>query len=153
MIWRGNSAARRRSGTACAGFTLLEMIIVLVILGLMLGLFAARGPLHSQGLDLRTAAEELAQSLRDARGQAIAAGELVDVRWEQGGFRISHGRLHPLPGVSIAARTLGGQAQSGVRFAPDGSSSGGVIALADRAGRISIGVDWLTGRVRITDAP
>lgn len=153
MIWRGDPGSRAREAAGCAGFTLLEMIIVLVILGLALGLVATRGPMRSRGLDLRAAADDLAQGLRAARGQAIAAGGAVVVRLEAGGFRIGNGRLHALPGMSIAASTLGGQTQSRIRFTPDGSSSGAIIALADQAGRISVGVDWLTGRVHIADAP
>lgn len=153
MIWLANSATMPRPATACAGFTLLEMIIVLVILGLMLGVIAARGPMHSRGLELRAAAEDLAQSLRAARSQAIVASSPVDVHLVPGGFRIGNGRLHALPGIAISAHAPGGAAQSGVSFAPDGSSSGAIIAVADAANRISIGVDWLTGRVRIADAP
>ena len=41
----------------------------------------------------------------------------------------------------------------GFRFAPDGSSTGARILLADGDRRIQIGVDWLTGRVSTADAP
>ena len=38
-------------------------------------------------------------------------------------------------------------------FAPDGSSTGGRIELAAGARRMQVGVDWLTGRVSVADAP
>ena len=42
------------------GFTLLEMIIVLVILGLILAMVAGLGPMHSARMDTEAAARELA---------------------------------------------------------------------------------------------
>ncbi|MFC6669230.1 GspH/FimT family pseudopilin [Marinobacterium aestuariivivens] len=46
-----------------------------------------------------------------------------------------------------------GDPESGpsIRFYPDGSSSGGTVVLTGSGGRYEIGVDWLTGRVRIDD--
>ena len=147
MIWRANRSP------AEAGFTLLEMTIVLVILGLALGLLALRGPMRSRGLELRAATEQVAQTLRAARAEAIAADHTVDVALQPGGYRVGAGRFHPLPGLSLSASTVLGATQPGIRFAPDGSSSGGVVAIADRAQQRRIAVDWLTGRVRIADAP
>jgi general secretion pathway protein H len=159
MTWLGEPTARpthlrrRPRSAASSGFTLIEMIVVLVVLGLTLALFAVRGPMRSRGLELRAAAEQLAQSLRAARGEAITAGRVVDVTLTAGGYRIGNGRLHAVPGVSILASTASGTVQTGIRFAPDGSSSGAIVTLEDRTSRISIAVEWLTGRVRIADAP
>jgi general secretion pathway protein H len=147
MTWRASS------GPAEAGFTLLEMTIVLVILGLALGLLALRGPMRSRGLELRAATEQLAQTLRAARAEAIAGDHAVDVTLPPGGYRLGTGRFHPLPGFSLSATTPVGAARPAIRFAADGSSSGGVVAVADGARKTQIAVDWLTGRVRIADAP
>jgi hypothetical protein len=38
-----------------------------------------------------------------------------------------------------------------IRFAPDGSSSGGGVVLTEGAVRMLVTVDGLTGRVRFTD--
>ena len=147
MIWRASR------GPAEAGFTLLEMTIVLVILGLALGLLALRGPMRSRGLELRAATEQLAQTLRAARAAAIAGDHAVGVALQPGGYRVGAGRFHPLPGLTLSATTLLGAAQPGIRFAADGSSSGGLVAIADGAKEARIAIDWLTGRVRIADAP
>ena len=55
-----------------SGFTLLELIVVLVIIGLMSALIAPRlkGPMGR--LDLRTAAKNISSALRYARSQAAA---------------------------------------------------------------------------------
>ncbi|HEY4174844.1 MAG TPA: GspH/FimT family pseudopilin, partial [Rhodopila sp.] len=73
MTWRTDP--NRQSG-----FTLIEMVVVLVVLGLALGLVIARGPMHSATLDARTAARQLAQALRLARSRAIMSDRPVLVR-------------------------------------------------------------------------
>jgi general secretion pathway protein H len=123
------------------GFTLLEMIVVLVIAGLMLGLVIARGPLHSTRLDNQAATMELTGALRMARGRAIAENRSVAVTLGPDYYRIDGSEPHRVP-MDV---TLAGN--SAIRFAPDGSSSGGVIAVQAGEARATIAVDWLTGRV------
>ncbi len=57
--------------------------------------------------------------------------------------------------LSIELLTIAGEARGAgagdIRFNPDGSSTGGRIALADAGHRIAVGVDWLTGRVSVAD--
>ena len=55
-----------------AGFTLIEVLVVLVILGLTAALVLARGPVRSAGMEARTAASEVAETLRLGRSVAIA---------------------------------------------------------------------------------
>ena len=50
------------------GFTLLEVLIVVVILGLALGIAVSRGPVRSVALEARAAAADMARTLRMARG-------------------------------------------------------------------------------------
>jgi general secretion pathway protein H len=141
------TAASLRSGRPArqSGFTLLEMIIVLVILALTAGLLVGRGPLHSQRLDLDASARSVAASLRLARSRAIAQGH--PVTWFVGarGFSLDGAAPQALPRdvTSLAAGTIG--------FAPDGSSSGGHVILQGGSRRVSILVDWLTGRVQLAE--
>ena len=126
------------------GFTLLEMIIVLVILGLILGIVVARGPMHSARLDAEAAARELAGALRLARGRAIAADQTTAVSLATDRYQIDGLPAHDLP----PDVTLTGN--SALRFAPDGSSSGGAIAVQTATSRVTVAVSWLTGRVDIS---
>ena len=59
------------------GFTLLEMIIVLVVLALVAGGVVGRGPVHSHALDVRAAVSDMVAALRGARGRAIAGNRAV----------------------------------------------------------------------------
>ena len=149
-----------RPGSRCrTGFTLIEMIVVLVVVGLILGLVMARGPMRSRTLETRAAARAIAQSLRDARARAIAANHPVEFTLDLGrhSFRVDAGAANELPpwlGLSVGT-VPGGSFDNriaGIRFAPDGSSSGGQIEVASGKLRLDIGVDWLTGRVSVADA-
>lgn len=53
------------------GVTLLELIVVMIILSLMLGLVAPRFGVWMDNWRIRTAAERIAQTLRDARNRAV----------------------------------------------------------------------------------
>jgi general secretion pathway protein H len=143
-----------------AGFTLLEMIIVLVILGLVVGIAASRGPQRSHGLEVRGLIASVVEALRAARGRAIAGDRpvLVAVNGGRRSIAVDGGpTIHVPPELDLAAvagpsgepeKTL-----AGIRFAPDGSSSGGRILLADGKKHTQIGIDWLTGKVSVADVP
>ena len=144
-----------RSGTP--GFTLIEVIVVLVILGLGLALLTTRGPLRSTALDLRAATSEITQALRLARARAIATDRPVIVALDPAGnaFRVGSGSTQTLPrGVTLEATAVQGPAAgiAAFRFAPDGSASGGRITLTAGGRSAVVGVDWLTGRVSVGEA-
>jgi general secretion pathway protein H len=148
--------ARRCSG----GFTLIELMVVLVIMGLMLGLVLQHGPMHSRTLQARAAAAQVAQGLRSARARAIALNRPVtfSLDLEDHSFRIDGAAPQMLPAaLQLAALTVVGKAsrpQNGgdISFAPDGSSSGGRIELSGNGARLLVGVDWLTGLVSVANA-
>ncbi len=136
-----------RGRAAERGFTLLEMLVVLAVLGLMVGLVVARGPLRSAGLDARLAANQLAGTLRAARSQAIAADRPVAVAINAALATVQVGNAPPRPvGAAITGLT------QPLVFLPDGSSRGAAVIVAAGPMRKRVSVDWLTGRVSIADA-
>ena len=150
-------AGARRAGDP-SGFSLIELIVVLVVMGLVLVLIVGYRAPWSSGLSLRGAAAELAAELRLARSQAIAENHPVVLALDLVGhrYRIGDRPPHVLPAqLTIALLTISGERRSAtvgdIRFNPDGSSTGGRIVLADGARRVAVGVDWLSGRVRIAD--
>ncbi|WP_158240749.1 GspH/FimT family pseudopilin [Telmatospirillum siberiense] len=141
------------------GFTLIEMVVVLAILGAMLGLVVGRGSPSSHGLELRGAAGELAAGLREARSRAILTNRPVSLVIDLAGrrFRVGDKDFVALPSdLPIALLTIRGEVralrEAGIRFEPDGSSSGGRIDLGDDGRRLRIAVDWLTGGVSVAEA-
>jgi general secretion pathway protein H len=141
-----------------AGFTLLEMIVVMAILGLALVLIVGYRPPWSGGLGVRGAAGELASALRLARSEAIARDGPVSVTIDVASRRYRVGE-RPVqafpPSFKVEFLTLAsarGATNAGeLRFNPDGSSTGGRITIGDGARTLVVGVDWLNGRVSIGD--
>lgn len=139
------------------GFTLIELVVVLAIAALLLAIVLPFG-LHRRSHDeLAGGAREIAAALRMARSRAILANRpasfVVDV--ENGFYRPpGAGAAHAVPaGSRITLYTAQEEQLDGttgaIRFFPDGSSTGGGVALSLGAERYDILVDWLTGGVSI----
>jgi general secretion pathway protein H len=138
------------------GFTLLELVVVLIVMALVA--VAATPPLIGRlgHVQLQTAAREVAATLRRTRSDAIGANvELAfAVDTEARTYAIEGRPPHRLPpdlaiSVFTAETERLGRTAGAIRFFPDGSSTGGEIALADAVGTITVRVDWLTGQIRI----
>jgi general secretion pathway protein H len=130
------------------GFTLIELIVVIVIMAMVGGLVLVRQPWHSVGLDTDATLRALMNAMRLARSRAIAQDRDVVVVTATGGFSIDGGTLWAVP----PNETL---SASQVVFLPDGGSTGGTVLLVAGPRRIVVEVNWLTGRVRAreTDSP
>jgi general secretion pathway protein H len=146
------------------GFTLLELLVVLVIAGMLVALVP---PLISgavPAMQAKAAARELAVALRDARFVAISRNTLVDVRFdfETGSYRVADAPAQTLPvGVGIAMAGNGEYSGGGraspadytLRFYADGSSNGLLARVGPAHHGFIVSVDWLMGRVALTEAP
>jgi len=165
MTWpteAGSPQAPPRRRAPCGlqphGFSLIELLAVLAVMGFALVLIAGYKAPWSRTLGLEGTAAELASGLRLARSQAIADNRAVAFALDLSGHRYRVGGEAPrsLPAkLSIALLTVSGETRSAsagdIRFNPDGSSTGGRITLADGTRRVAVGVDWLTGRVTVAD--
>ncbi|MBK5971208.1 MULTISPECIES: GspH/FimT family pseudopilin [Thiorhodovibrio] len=141
------------------GFTLVELLVVLAIAGLMLSLTPPLISAALPGVELKAAARRTASALRVTRELAISSGQ--DQAWvlnvADNRYRIAAtGRDGRLPsGIDLkllgAEREMRGDDEGGVRFFPDGSSTGGNVILTRDGHGYQVGVNWLTGRVLIAD--
>jgi len=132
------------------GFTLLEMLVVLVILGLSLTLVV---PLlgRSGAVGLTAAAIRVRATLQAARAAAIAEGRPVEFRSDgRGGYWLGR-QYYQAAGSTDAAAPARVMAPSAGRiaFLPSGGSTGGRIFVEDAGGRREIDVDAVTGNAAI----
>jgi len=153
-----NAGMTERAPHREAGFTLIEILVVMGILAVVLGVMIGRGPARSRGLELRAAAGALVQSLRAARAQAIAGDQNVAVTIDpvRHVFAADGGPVHRVDasiGMAVPGTSLPGPGTSRkIRFSADGSSTGGVVVLGSGKRRLDVSVQWLTGQVSVADA-
>jgi general secretion pathway protein H len=131
----------RQSGAHESGFTLIEMIVVMVIMAMVAGVVLTRQPWRSVGLNADVTVRALTNALRLARSRAIVQDRDVQVEIAPRGFAVDGGSAWLVP----SEETL---TPARVIFMPDGGSSGGRILLTAGPRRIAVDVNWLTGRVR-----
>lgn len=142
------------------GFTLLELIVVLVLVAAVVAIGASAISRKLPGQRLRESARELAAQLRYTRAQAIASGEsklfTLDARtreWQAGAQR--HGQL--AKDIDIVATGARNEQQregmAAVRFFPEGAATGGRFRLSHGDAAWQVDVQWLTGEVSLQRAP
>jgi len=147
------------SGFGHSGFTLIEMIVVLVIISLVLSLVVMNLGRSSGRYALAATAHDVAASLRLARDRAIARNEPTQFVADAGAFGPSGDRQfrHVPRGIALTAFGIDqadpGRHADAIRFFPDGSSTGGRIDLTDGAAHYAVYVAWINGNVSIQPAP
>jgi general secretion pathway protein H len=142
-----------------AGFTLVEVLVVVALLGMAMGLIATKGPVRNHAVEMDAVAEQVAQSARMAHARAITGNRVVRLILDlpTHSLRIDTSRPTVLPATvgvlmtAVLGESVGGAA-SAIRFNPDGSATGGQIELTEGPRRALIGVDWLTGRVSVAQS-
>jgi general secretion pathway protein H len=141
------------------GFSLLEMILVLVIGAGVFAIVLGVSPKGASSADLKASARALASGLRQTQSTAMAtrrdATLTVDLEAREFNFTGSP-RAHVLPtGIDMKLLTSQTEVESerkgAIRFYADGSSTGGRITVATGERHYFVDVDWLTGRVAINE--
>ena len=140
------------------GFTLLEMLAVILLIGIAA---AAVSVSVTQGLAsarVRAASSELAGAMRATRAQAIVRGQEqnFDVDTQANSYRNVRQQDVRLPkglrlSITSAKEDQPNDHTGRIRFFPDGSSTGGRITLQSGERQWHVNVSWLTGEVRVVD--
>ena len=161
MIW-----TEKRSQLNSSGFTLVEVIIVLIIIGISSGLVGLYISRSSGKLELRTFAKEVSSTLRYARNHAVSEKQTYCfvVNLDDGMYRLynsnkdEEGGLipaisNPIPEeIAVTLNTDTADFYQ-VEFFSYGNSSGGVIELTNIDGdALFIIINRLTGQVEVTSS-
>ena len=141
------------------GFTLLEILIVLVIGVLLVALVPPLLSGMSGATELRGAARQLAAGLRNARNEAVVRQQeaVLTLDLERRRFGVTGDPREIALPESVALKLYTAQSElldsttGGIRFFPDGSSTGGFITVSGPKLAYRVNVDWLTGAVAIVE--
>ncbi|MFD2055868.1 GspH/FimT family pseudopilin [Mesorhizobium calcicola] len=137
---------------AAAGFTLVEMLVVLAIMALVAAIAAPGLVSNYRTKNLETLAGEITMRLRLSRTSAIATARPKQVVVDLGTRTIRFGErdIVALPDdvkmtVVTGQETVVAGRQTVLTFLPDGSASGMDISLQRNGRATRIAVNWLTG--------
>jgi general secretion pathway protein H len=141
------------------GFTLLEMMVVLVIAAIAYAVLLSAPLGKASAADLKAAARTLASGLRQAQTTAMATRKdavlTIDVESREYVTTLDT-TPRKLPEnlelkLYAAQSEVSSERRGSIRFYPDGSSTGGRITVAAGERKYLVDVDWLTGRVSINE--
>lgn len=148
----------RDTRLAAAGFTLVELLVVLFIIGTVSALAYPRLGRTGERVILRTAAVQLGSQIRATRLAAVKsnAPQTLTIDLHSASYWSS---VDPVPralparvGVTTEGDCIerGEPGRAVIAFRPDGSACDASIGLTD--GRLSarVAIDWLTGATRVT---
>jgi len=145
-----------------SGFTLIELIIVLIIIGIATGLAGIYVGSSSDNLAIRTFTKDVSAILRYARNHAasekITYHFIIDT--EEKMYRLYSDKVvedepmvvinKPIPEQLEVIVEKTGEDMFDIAFFPRGNSSGGVFEVRnDKGGVYVISVNRITGRAQI----
>ena len=140
------------------GFTLIEMMAVLMLMALIAGAVAFSLGSNLKGVKTRAAVRDLTAAMRYTRGQAIVKHEqrALEIDVEARSYQAPGRPIVELPeGLEMklltAATEQTGDSKGLIRFFPDGSSSGGRVTLKRQDHEWRVEIAWLTGEVRMEE--
>lgn len=140
------------------GFSLLEMLVVIILVALIATVVGVSISRSIFGAEVRSASRDVMSGLRYTRGQAILKREeqLFQVDVEQRSYQAPGRDPVTLPeGMGIRLLTarseLTGESSGAIRFFPDGSSTGGTVTLNIEEREWQVTVGWLTGEIGLKE--
>ena len=148
---------QRSSLYPARGFSLLEIIVVISLIGLLMGFAAYTLNKQLPGQQLRSSAKELAAELRFTKSQAMVTGQAqsfrINAKTREWSGPKNHSGVLPKALEIIATTARREQPENDVaaiKFFPDGAATGGRIVLQHDTAKWQVDVRWLTGEVTVT---
>ena len=148
--------SRAGSSEAGAGYTIVELVVVLLILAAATSLALPRLEGFLPQIKLKQTAREVVLALREAQRQAIRSGSQTTVELDLGHRLLRGPGSHALPldprfGLQLTSATDEESGAGRIDFFPDGTSTGGKLKLAYGQRRYAVTVDWALGRAVLSN--
>ncbi len=151
--WLNSDRSTTMSGSAF-GFTLLELLVVILIMSISMGLFLGLNYGQKESVQLKAAGRELAQLFKTAKSYALLQGkknkclylsEENIIKDELRGKKVSLSEKIVISSVN----TSNDEPIALATFYPDGSAQAEKITLKSGSKTINIKIDPLLGQVKI----
>ena len=141
------------------GFTLIELTVVMLIVVLGFSVIGTNISSGNKSAQLKAISRDLSSALRYARGQALISHDEISVAIDlaENTYQVSNrDKIYHFSDeidvtLVIAQDEFEGEEIGHLRFYADGSSSGGRITLEWGDLVNIVDVNWLSGKVNITD--
>jgi len=138
-------------GKAFLGFTLLEMLVVLTIIGIITALAVPFYSKMAPRLRILSANHELLLDLRHARSEAMTDKRTITIPFypDQNTYVLDDHKHKMAVDIIVSLEKMKEQSPedtSTLHFYSDGSATPGLITLSDNGRRINIHIDGLTGQ-------
>lgn len=142
--WLRASATRQRRwrATLGAGFTLLELLVVLAIMVIAITAFPLALDRVLPERRVRAATEHLEAAIRDAEIESIALDEPQHLS-------VAEVTFHFAPSTRLRATSPGGGPLGALVAYPDGSTNGAHFVVSDGSDRSTVVVSQITGRIDV----
>ncbi|MCF6263958.1 MAG: prepilin-type N-terminal cleavage/methylation domain-containing protein [Xanthomonadales bacterium] len=138
------------------GFTLIEILVVMVLIGLMVSMVGLSLSKSVSRAEVRNASRDVLSALRYTRTQAIVthSEQVLMVDLENRTISVPGKKPIKLPkgielGMTTALREQQSETLAGIRFFPDGGSTGGKLFLTVGEREFIIHIQWLTGEAKL----
>jgi general secretion pathway protein H len=146
-----------RKNRGHAGFSLLELIVVLILIGAAAALVAPSFTGSIKNLELETSARDLITSMKHARSEAIGGQKVfrvvLDGRGEGYSYYLANDFGEELSRVRLPSEIRWGMEEQElplvVSFYPNGRSSGASFSVKNRQKEMWIDLDRITGFARV----
>ncbi len=140
------------------GFTLIEVIVVMVMIAVLAGMVASGMTDSLRKSKIRAVSKNLVSAMRYTRGQAVVKHEQKTISFnvEDKTYQAPRKKVVNIPDeIDINVYTADSEVQDettgSIRFFSDGSSTGGWVKLTHKNKIWKINVNWLTGEISMIE--